>query len=103
MKEFIDNLKFDDKGLLTAVVQDAQNLQLLMIAFMNAEAVQKTLETGKMHYWSRSRQELWLKGGLPLLQSGTSRSVRESMNGLLRSRARYSTGATVLALAVPVP
>ena len=58
----VDQLKFDDNGLLTAIVQDCQTDEVLMVAFMNEEAVQKTLETGKMHYWSRSRQKLWLKG-----------------------------------------
>jgi phosphoribosyl-AMP cyclohydrolase len=60
--ELVEQLKFDDKGLVTAIVQDWQTNEVLMVAFMNAEAVRKTLATGKMHYWSRSRQKLWLKG-----------------------------------------
>src|SRR5438045_2385098 len=55
-------LKFDANGLVTAVVQDASNDQLLMVAHMNAEAVDRTVETGRATYWSRSRQELWVKG-----------------------------------------
>lgn len=58
----IDELKFDEKGLITAIVQDAENNEVLMTAFMNREAVEKTLETGYAHYWSRSRQKLWKKG-----------------------------------------
>jgi phosphoribosyl-AMP cyclohydrolase len=59
---FSDDLKFDDKGLLSAIVQDHETNEILMFAFMNQEAVEKTIETRKMHYWSRSRQKLWLKG-----------------------------------------
>lgn len=55
-------LKFDDKGLIPVVAQDAESLEVLMVAWMNAEAVAKTLETGKVTYWSRSRQAFWVKG-----------------------------------------
>jgi phosphoribosyl-AMP cyclohydrolase len=58
----LDSLKFDDLGLLTAVIQDAQTREVLMVAFMNREAVEKTLSTGKTHFYSRSRKKLWLKG-----------------------------------------
>lgn len=58
----IDELNFDEKGFVTAIVQDAENHEVLMTAFMNREAVEKTLETGLAHYWSRSRQKLWQKG-----------------------------------------
>ncbi|WP_265518501.1 phosphoribosyl-AMP cyclohydrolase [Nitratireductor luteus] len=54
--------RFDDSGLLTAVVTDASDGRLLMVAHMNAEALSKTLESGIAHYWSRSRQALWKKG-----------------------------------------
>ncbi|MDK2981504.1 MAG: phosphoribosyl-AMP cyclohydrolase [Chloroflexota bacterium] len=56
-------LKYDTNGLLTGVVQDADSGQVLMVAMMNAEAVAATLRTHQAHFWSRSRQELWLKGG----------------------------------------
>ncbi|HKJ26483.1 MAG TPA: phosphoribosyl-AMP cyclohydrolase [Anaerolineales bacterium] len=56
-------LKFDDKGLLTGIAQDVDTGQVLMVAMMNTEAVQQTLKTRQAHFWSRSRQELWLKGG----------------------------------------
>lgn len=55
-------LKFDAHGLLTAVAQDADTRQVLMVAMMNAEAFEKTVETKKAHFWSRSRETLWLKG-----------------------------------------
>lgn len=54
--------KFNSDGLITAVVQDAGSKEILMLAHMNAEALQKTIETGESHFWSRSRQELWHKG-----------------------------------------
>lgn len=54
--------RFDSNGLLTAVVTDADDGELLMVAFMNAEALALTLETGLAHYWSRSRNALWKKG-----------------------------------------
>lgn len=54
--------KFDDRGLLTAVVTDSESGEVLMVAFMNEEAVGLTQETGIAHFWSRSRQELWKKG-----------------------------------------
>lgn len=49
-------------GLVPVVVQDARSGAVLMVAYANAEALQRSLETGRMHYWSRSRQELWRKG-----------------------------------------
>ncbi len=53
---------YDVNGLITAVVTDAENGNLLMVAFMNKEALALTLETGIAHYWSRSRQKIWKKG-----------------------------------------
>lgn len=54
--------KFDSAGLLTAIAVDAQDGQILMVAHMNQEALEKTLATGEAWYWSRSRGELWRKG-----------------------------------------
>ncbi len=54
--------RFDSSGLLSAIVVDAATKQVLVMAFMNAEALAKTRETGKVHFWSRSRSTLWLKG-----------------------------------------
>ncbi|MCK9363883.1 MAG: phosphoribosyl-AMP cyclohydrolase [Syntrophales bacterium] len=61
------------KGLVPAVVQDYETGDVLMVAYMNRESWQKTIETGKAHYWSRSRQSLWLKGET----SGNFQIVRE--------------------------
>ncbi len=57
------NLNFEKlNGLVTAVVQDAESGDVLMVAFMNADAWQRTLETGVATFWSRSREKLWIKG-----------------------------------------
>ncbi|MBI5191502.1 MAG: bifunctional phosphoribosyl-AMP cyclohydrolase/phosphoribosyl-ATP diphosphatase HisIE [Nitrospirae bacterium] len=58
----ITTLKFDSHGLIPAIVQDHENGDVLMMAFMNETSVGLTLETGLCHYWSRSRNKLWLKG-----------------------------------------
>jgi phosphoribosyl-ATP pyrophosphohydrolase/phosphoribosyl-AMP cyclohydrolase len=58
----IHNLAFDDRGLITAIVQDDSTNEVLMAAYMNAESLAKTLQTGETWFWSRSRQELWHKG-----------------------------------------
>ena len=55
-------LRYNDKGLIPAIAQDADTGEVLMMAWMNAEAVSRTLATGKVTYWSRSRQEFWVKG-----------------------------------------
>ena len=58
----IDELKFDEKGLIPAIVADAETKQVLTLAYMNRESLQISLEKGLTCFWSRSRQELWLKG-----------------------------------------
>lgn len=58
----ISSLKFNDKGLVPAIAQDERTGEVLMMAWMNAEALEKTVQTGKAHYYSRSRSSLWLKG-----------------------------------------
>ncbi|WP_417255702.1 phosphoribosyl-AMP cyclohydrolase [Celeribacter halophilus] len=55
-------LKYDDMGLIPAIAQDHTSGEVLMMAWMNEAAVRKTLETGKVTYWSRSRQAFWIKG-----------------------------------------
>lgn len=55
-------LKFDEKGLIPAVIQDFNNSQVLMLGYMSEESLHKTLETGEVWFYSRSRQELWHKG-----------------------------------------
>ena len=60
--DILDELKFDQVGLIPAIVQDNENNEVLMMAFMNRQALQKTLESGRVCFWSRSRQEYWIKG-----------------------------------------
>jgi phosphoribosyl-ATP pyrophosphohydrolase/phosphoribosyl-AMP cyclohydrolase len=55
-------IKFGPDGLVPAIAQDADSLEVLMLAYMNAEALEKTLSSGRAHYWSRSRKKLWCKG-----------------------------------------
>lgn len=62
MKFNINKVKFDKNGLIAAIAQDYKTGEILMIAWMNKKALQLTLKTGKVHYWSRSRNKLWLKG-----------------------------------------
>lgn len=66
-------LRFGADGLLPAVTQDARTGQVLMVAYMNREALERTLETGQAWYWSRSRKKLWQKGE----ESGHTQRVRE--------------------------
>lgn len=58
----INQLKFDEKGLIPAVIVEAGTHRLLMVAYMNRESLKISMETGKTCFWSRSRQELWTKG-----------------------------------------
>ena len=67
----IYGLKFDDRGLIPAIVQHADTGQVLMLAWMNAESIHRSVETGQTYFWSRSRQELWHKGAT----SGNVQSV----------------------------
>jgi phosphoribosyl-ATP pyrophosphohydrolase/phosphoribosyl-AMP cyclohydrolase len=62
MKMTIEDVKFDERGLVPAVVQDAHTRGVLMLAYMNAESLQRTLEAGETWFWSRSRAQLWHKG-----------------------------------------
>ena len=59
---FIDNLHFDQNGLIPAIAQDWVDGSVLMMAWMNKDSIMKTLESGEVHYWSRSRKALWHKG-----------------------------------------
>lgn len=56
------NIKWDDKGLVAAIIQDSATGEVLMLGYMNAESLKNTLESGHAWFWSRSRQELWHKG-----------------------------------------
>lgn len=62
MKIAVEDLQFDERGLLPAIVQDATTREVLMLAYMNAESVEKTLATKETWFWSRSRAALWHKG-----------------------------------------
>ncbi|NJK48029.1 phosphoribosyl-AMP cyclohydrolase [Candidatus Gracilibacteria bacterium] len=59
---WIEQLKFNEQGLIPAIAQDYRDGTILMMAWMNKESIQQTLTTKEAHYWSRSRQELWHKG-----------------------------------------
>ncbi|MEQ8604367.1 MAG: phosphoribosyl-AMP cyclohydrolase [Marivibrio sp.] len=65
--------RFDADGLIPAIAQDAETGEVLMLAYMNADALAATLKTGEAHYWSRSRAEIWRKGAT----SGQIQTVRE--------------------------
>jgi len=81
------NLRFNEAGLIPAVAQDWLDGAVLMVAWMNQEAIEHTLDSGEVHYWSRSRQELWHKGAT----SGQLQKLR----GL-----RYDCDADVLLLTI---
>ena len=68
-----DEVKFDSNGLVPAVIQDCENGDVLMVAYMNRDSLQSTLDTGKTHFWSRSRQQFWMKGE----SSGHTQEVKE--------------------------
>ena len=73
MPSWKDLLRFDAQGLLPAIVQDADTGEVLMFAYMNEEALEKTFQTGLAHFWSRTRGKLWCKGE----ESGHSQQVVE--------------------------
>jgi phosphoribosyl-AMP cyclohydrolase len=73
MQELLQSLKIDTGGLVPAIAQDADTGEVLMVAWMNADALRLTLKTGLAHYWSRSRRALWRKGE----KSGHVQKVRE--------------------------
>jgi len=70
---FFDQLKFDAQGLIPAIIQEQKSGRVLMLAWMNRASLQTTLATGKTHFWSRSRQQLWMKGQT----SGHTQSVKD--------------------------
>jgi len=70
---FLDKLKFDGNGLIPAIVQEQATGRVLMMAWMNRASLEKTVATGKTHFWSRSRQKFWMKGET----SGHTQAVKE--------------------------
>ncbi len=73
MNTLLNELKYDDRGLIPAIIQDVRNGDILMLAYMNRESLRRTLETGQTCYWSRSRKEFWVKGAT----SGNTQEVKE--------------------------
>lgn len=73
VRKWIDGLRFDDRGLLPAVIQDDQSGVVLMVAWVNKEAIRETLTSGRTVFWSRTRARLWRKGET----SGNYQTVRE--------------------------
>ncbi len=71
--QWLNRVNWSESGLVTVVVQDAHDLMVLMVAWMNRDALSRTLETGEAVYWSRSRKKLWHKGE----ESGHIQKVRE--------------------------
>lgn len=71
----MEQIKFDDKGLVPAIAQDSTSKEVLMMAYMNHDSLARTIETGYATYWSRSRQELWKKGAT----SGNVQKVQRIM------------------------
>ena len=68
-----EDLKYDENGLIPAIIQDVENNEVLMMAYMDKTAFDLTLKTGKAHYWSRSRKSYWMKGE----SSGHTQEIRE--------------------------
>jgi phosphoribosyl-AMP cyclohydrolase len=68
----LDTLKYDNAGLIPAIIQDHATGEVLMMAWMNRQSLQSTIETGFTHFWSRSRQKFWMKGE----SSGHTQKVR---------------------------
>ena len=62
MDPLLDKLKFDANGLIPAIIQDHKTGEVLMMAWMNRESLQKTIASGRTHFWSRSRKAFWMKG-----------------------------------------
>ena len=71
--DILDKIRYDANGLVAAVMQDYENNEVLMVAYMNSESLKTTLETGKAHFWSRSRQKFWMKGE----SSGHTQEIKE--------------------------
>jgi phosphoribosyl-AMP cyclohydrolase len=70
---FYDKIKFNSDGLVPAIIQEQSSGRVLMMAWMNRASLQKTIETGKTHFWSRSRQKFWMKGE----SSGHTQTVKD--------------------------
>ena len=71
--KFLDDLKYNSDGLIPAIIQEQSTGRVLMMAWMNRASLQSTLDTGKTHFWSRSRQKFWMKGET----SGHTQAVKD--------------------------
>jgi phosphoribosyl-AMP cyclohydrolase len=93
MKGIASILKLDKGGLIPAIIQDSKDNKVLMIAYMNEEAFLKTIKTGRVHFWSRSKKKLWAKGE----QSGHIQTVQQMLidcdNDALLIRVEQKGGA----------
>jgi phosphoribosyl-AMP cyclohydrolase len=94
----MENFKFNSDGLIPAVVQEAGESsaprgRVLMVAWMNQEALERTLSTGKMHYWSRSRKKLWFKGESSGHTQDVVRWYADCDKDCLLFEVRQTTGA----------
>jgi phosphoribosyl-ATP pyrophosphohydrolase/phosphoribosyl-AMP cyclohydrolase len=69
----LEQIKFNENGLVPVIVQDVSSGQVLMLAYANKDAIQKTIDSGKSHFWSRSREKLWMKGE----KSGNVQDIKE--------------------------
>lgn len=70
---FYDQLKFDANGLIPTIIQEQKSGRVVMMAWMNRASLEKTIATGKTHFWSRSRQKFWMKGE----ESGNTQTVKD--------------------------
>ncbi len=90
LDETIAGLKFTDDGLIPAIIVDAESKQVLMMAWMNAKSLKATIETGRTHFWSRSRQKYWMKGETSgHTQEVTGVSVDCDMDTLVTEAAQH--------------
>lgn len=71
--KFLEEIRFDEKGLIPAIIQDYKSNEMLMLGYMNEDTLRRTLETGRVHFWSRSRRKVWMKGET----SGHTQKVKE--------------------------
>jgi phosphoribosyl-ATP pyrophosphohydrolase/phosphoribosyl-AMP cyclohydrolase len=69
----LEQIKFNENGLVPVIVQDVSSGQILMLAYANKDAIQRTIDSGKSHFWSRSREKLWMKGE----ESGNVQDIKE--------------------------
>lgn len=99
LPELLASLRWNEAGLLPAIAQDWLDGAVLMVAWMNADALERTLASGEVHYWSRSRRELWHKGA----SSGQIQKLRGLRFDCDADVLLLSIGGSVVAPATPGP